>query len=401
MSTNTAPAGPGFFGKTHYAVLGLAGLSHFLNDATQSLLVPSYPLFKDGFGLNFTQVGLITLTYQLTASLLQPAVGWFTDKHPLPFSLPVGMVFSLSGLLLLSAAPSYEVLLIAVALLGVGSSVFHPESSRVARLASGGQFGLAQSMFQVGGNAGTSIGPLLAAAVVIPFGQRSLSWFAVLPLAGICVLIYVSLWARGQTRRNKAKAAPPAAPPVPKKTVERTLAVMLVLMFSKYFYVASITSYFLFYLTSTFNIPEEAAQVRLFLFLAALAAGTLVGGPLGDRIGRKYVIWVSILGITPFTLALPYANLFWTTALIVVIGFTLASAFPSMVVFAQELMPGHVGAVAGLFFGMSFGLGGIGAAVLGKVADVYGIATVYHLCSYLPLLGLMAVFLPNLKEKRP
>ena len=400
MSTHAAPAGPGFFGKTHYAVLGLAGLAHFLNDATQSLLVPSYPLFKDGFGLSFTQVGFITLTYQLTASLLQPAVGWFTDRHPLPFSLPVGMLFSLSGLLLLSMAPSYEILLVAVALLGVGSSVFHPESSRLARMASGGQFGLAQSMFQVGGNAGTSIGPLLAVAVVIPFGQRSLSWFAVLPLAGVCVLIYISLWAKGQARLNRAKAAPPAAPPVPRKTVTRTLAVMLALMFSKYFYVASITSYFLFYLTSTFGISEEAAQLRLFVFLAALAAGTLVGGPLGDRIGRKYVIWVSILGITPFTLALPYANLLWTGVLIFVIGFTLASAFPSMVVFAQELMPGHVGAVAGLFFGMSFGMAGIGAAVLGKVADVYGIATVYHLCSYLPFLGLLAIFLPNLKEKR-
>ena len=400
MSTDRVSAGPDFFGKTHYAVLGLAGLSHFLNDATQSLLVPSYPLFKDSFGLSFTQIGLITLTYQLTASLLQPAVGWFTDRHPLPFSLPVGMVFSLSGLLLMSVAPSYHFLLVAVALLGVGSSVFHPESSRVARLASGGQFGLAQSMFQVGGNAGTSIGPLLAAAVVIPFGQRSLSWFAVLPLAGICLLIYISRWARGQTRLNRAKAAPPAAPPVPRNIVTRTMAVLLILIFSKYFYLASITSYLIFYLTSTFGISDQAAQIHLFVFLFAVASGTLVGGPIGDRIGRKYVIWVSILGITPFTLALPYANLFWTTVLIFVIGFTLASAFPSMVVFAQELMPGHVGAVSGLFFGLSFGIAGIGAAVLGRVADVYGIATVYHLCSYLPLLGLAAVFLPNLKEKR-
>ena len=302
MSTDRVSAGPDFFGKTHYAVLGLAGLSHFLNDATQSLLVPSYPLFKDSFGLSFTQIGLITLTYQLTASLLQPAVGWFTDRHPLPFSLPVGMVFSLSGLLLMSVAPSYHFLLMAVALLGVGSSVFHPESSRVARLASGGQFGLAQSMFQVGGNAGTSIGPLLAAAVVIPFGQRSLSWFAVLPLAGICLLIYISRWARGQTRLNRAKAAPPAAPPVPRNIVTRTMAVLLILIFSKYFYLASITSYLIFYLTSTFGISDQAAQIHLFVFLFAVASGTLVGGPIGDRIGRKYVIWVSILGITPFTL---------------------------------------------------------------------------------------------------
>ena len=400
MSTDAAPAGSGFFGKTHYRILGLTGLGHFLNDATQSLLVPVYPMFKDTFSLNFTQVGLITLTYQITASILQPAVGRFTDKHPLPFSLPVGMAFSLSGLLLLAFAPSYELLLMGAALLGIGSSVFHPESSRMARMASGGQFGLAQSVFQVGGNAGSSIGPLLAAAVIIPFGQKSISWFAVLPLAGICVLIVISLWARKQTRLNNVLAARPAAPPVPRRVVVRTLAVLLALIFSKYFYIASITSYLIFYLTSTFNISVQSAQVHLFVFLAAVAAGTLIGGPVGDRIGRKYVIWVSILGIAPFTLALPYANLFWTTVLIFIIGFTLASAFPSMVVFAQELMPGHVGAVAGLFFGMSFGMAGIGAAVLGKVADVHGIATVYHICSYLPLLGLLAIFLPNIRETR-
>ena len=400
MSTDAAPAGSGLFGKTHYRVLLLTGLGHFLNDATQSLLVPVYPMFKDTFSLNFTQVGLITLTYQITASILQPAVGRFTDKHPLPFSLPVGMAFSLSGLLLLAFAPSYELLLLGAALLGIGSSVFHPESSRMARLASGGQFGLAQSVFQVGGNAGSSIGPLLAAAVIIPFGQKSISWFAVLPLAGICVLIVISLWARKQTRLNNVLAARPAAPPVPRRVVVRTLAVLLALIFSKYFYIASITSYLIFYLTSTFNISVQSAQVHLFVFLAAVAAGTLIGGPVGDRIGRKYVIWVSILGIAPFTLALPYANLFWTTVLIFIIGFTLASAFPSMVVFAQELMPGHVGAVAGLFFGMSFGMAGIGAAVLGKVADVHGIATVYHICSYLPLLGLLAIFLPNIRETR-
>ena len=400
MSTDAAPAGSGLFGKTHYRVLLLTGLGHFLNDATQSLLVPVYPMFKDTFSLNFTQVGLITLTYQITASILQPAVGRFTDKHPLPFSLPVGMAFSLSGLLLLAFAPSYELLLMGAALLGIGSSVFHPESSRMARLASGGQFGLAQSVFQVGGNAGSSIGPLLAAAVIIPFGQKSISWFAVLPLAGICVLIVISLWARKQTRLNNVLAARPAAPPVPRRVVVRTLAVLLALIFSKYFYIASITSYLIFYLTSTFNISVQSAQVHLFVFLAAVAAGTLIGGPVGDRIGRKYVIWVSILGIAPFTLALPYANLFWTTVLIFIIGFTLASAFPSMVVFAQELMPGHVGAVAGLFFGMSFGMAGIGAAVLGKVADVHGIATVYHICSYLPLLGLLAIFLPNIRETR-
>ena len=400
MSTDTAPAVPGLLGKTHYKILGLTGMSHFLNDATQSLLVPLYPLFKSAFALSFTQVGLITLTYQLTASLLQPAVGRFTDKHPLPFSLPVGMAFSLSGLLLLATAPTYHLLLVAAALLGIGSSVFHPESSRMARLASGGQFGLAQSIFQVGGNAGSSVGPLLAAAVIIPFGRGSISWFAVLPLAGIFLLTRISLWAKRQTRLNKVLAAPSDVPPVPRNIVARTMTVLLLLIFSKYFYLASITSYLIFYLTSTFGISDQAAQIHLFVFLFAVAAGTLVGGLIGDRIGRKYVIWASILGITPFTLALPYADLFWTTVLILVIGFTLASAFPSMVVFAQELMPGHVGAVSGLFFGLSFGIAGIGAAVLGKVADVYGIATVYHLCSYLPLLGLLAVFLPNLKERR-
>ena len=400
MSMNTAPASPGFFGKTHYRILGLMGLTHFLNDATQSLLMPVYPMFKDTFSLTFTEVGLITLTYQLTASLLQPAVGRFTDKHPLPFSLPVGMAFSLSGLLLLSVAPSYSVLLLAAALLGIGSSVFHPESSRMARLASGGQFGLAQSIFQVGGNAGSSVGPLLAAAVIIPFGQGSISWFSVLPLAGIGLLIHTSLWATKQARLKTILAAPPDAPAVPRKLVIRTMAVLLILIFSKYFYMASISSYLIFYLTSTFGVTVQSAQVHLFVFLFAVAAGTLIGGPVGDRIGRKYVIWVSILGITPFTLALPYADLFWTTVLIFIIGFTLASAFPSMIVFAQELMPGHVGAVAGLFFGLSFGMAGIGAAVLGKVADTYGIATVYHFCSYLPLLGLFAVFLPNLKENR-
>lgn len=400
MSTDAAPARPGFFGKTHYRILALTGTGHFLNDATQSLLVPVYPMFKDVFSLNFTQVGLITLTYQITASLLQPAVGRFTDKHPLPFSLPAGMAFSLSGLLLLAFAPSYAFLLAGAALLGIGSSVFHPESSRLARLASGGRFGLAQSIFQVGGNAGSSVGPLLAAAVIIPFGQRSISWFAVLPLAGICLLFFISLWARKQTALKKVMAAPPAGPPVPRSVVFRTLAVLLALIFSKYFYIASITSYLIFYLTSTFAISVQAAQIHLFIFLAAVAAGTLIGGPAGDRIGRKYVIWVSILGIAPFTLALPYANLFWTTVLIFIIGFTLASAFPAMVVMAQELMPGHVGAVAGLFFGMSFGMAGIGAAVLGRVADAYGIATVYHLCSFLPLLGLLAVFLPNIREER-
>ena len=390
----------GLFEKTKYKVLGAVSASHFLNDATQSLLVPIYPMLKSNFSLSFTQIGLITLTYQITASLLQPMVGFYTDKRPQPYSLPVGMSFSLVGLMILAFAPAYHWLLLGAALVGMGSSVFHPESSRVARMAAGGQFGLAQSVFQVGGNAGSSIGPLMAAAVIIPNGQWSLSWFAVLPITGIIILFQVSKWASGQRRKASTLAAAPQKSSLPRKTVIRTLAVLLALVFSKYFYMASITSYFIFYLIHKFGISVQSAQVHLFIFLFAVAAGTILGGPVGDRIGRKYVIWVSILGITPFTLALPYMDLFWTSILIFIIGFILASAFSAIVVFAQELMPGHVGMVAGLFFGLSFGLGGVGAAVLGNLADSHGIEFVYRLCSYLPLFGLLAIFLPNLQEKK-
>lgn len=390
----------GLFEKTKYKVLGAVSASHFLNDATQSLLVPTYPMLKSNFSLSFTQIGLITLTYQITASLLQPMVGFYTDKRPQPYSLPVGMSFSLVGLMILAFAPAYHWLLLGAALVGIGSSVFHPESSRVARMAAGGQFGLAQSVFQVGGNAGSSVGPLMAAAVIIPNGQWSLSWFAVLPITGIIILLQVSKWASGQRRKAKTLAVAPQKAPLPRKTVVRTLAVLLALVFSKYFYMASITSYFIFYLIHKFGISVQSAQLHLFIFLFAVAAGTILGGPVGDRIGRKYVIWVSILGVTPFTLALPYMDLFWTSILIFIIGFILASAFSAIVVFAQELMPGHVGMVAGLFFGLSFGLGGVGAAVLGNLADSHGIEFVYRLCSYLPLFGLLAIFLPNLREKK-
>jgi FSR family fosmidomycin resistance protein-like MFS transporter len=398
MSVDTAAAGS-LPGKTHYSVLRLSGLTHFLNDATQSLLLPLYPLFKSEFALSFSQLGMISLTYQLTASLLQPAVGAFTDRRPAPFFLPAGMAYSLSGLLLMSVAKSYGILLLAAALLGIGTSVFHPESSRVARLASGGRFGLAQSIFQVGGNIGSSVGPLLVAAVILPFGLSSVSWFAVLPLLGICLLIRVSLWVKKQVRQAGDRSARVFASALPRKTVIRTLIILLFLILSKNFYVVSITNYFVFHLTSNFSISDYDAQLLLFAFLVSVAAGTLAGGPIGDRIGRKYVIWASILGIAPFTLFLPYADLFWTRILIVIIGFTLASAFPAIVVFAQELLPGHVGTVAGLFFGVGFGIGGIGAATLGKVADVHGIALVYQICSYLPLLGLLAAFLPNIKGK--
>lgn len=394
-TVNTVESKP----QTKFKVLGAISLSHFLNDATQSLIMALYPMLKGNFNLSFIQIGLITLTFQLTASVLQPLVGYYTDRHPQPYSLPVGMSFTLAGLLLLSVAPSYPWLLMAAALVGTGSSIFHPESSRMARMASGGRFGLAQSIFQVGGNAGSSAGPLLAAAVILPFGQGSLGWFSLFPLLAIIVLLQVSKWASRQKRSGGGRKVV-AGHELPRKVVIRTLIVLLVLVFSKAFYLASITSYFMFYLMHKFDISERSAQMYLFTFLFAVAAGTLIGGPIGDRIGRKWVIWVSILGVAPFTLAMPYVNLFWTGILAFTIGIILASAFSAIVVFAQELVPGKVGTIAGLFFGLSFGLGGIGAAVLGELADRYGIDFVYVICSFLPLLGMFTVFLPNLKEKR-
>lgn len=383
---------------TRYKVLLGVSTAHFLNDTIQALLVPSYPLLKDSFSLTFTQIGIITLTYQITASLLQPVVGQFTDRHPQPYSLAFGMACTMTGLLLLAFTPSYHWLIVGACVLGTGSSIFHPESSRVARLASGGRFGLAQSIFQVGGNAGSSFGPLLVAAVIIPYGQRSLSWFAVLPVAGIALLIWIGNWTKRQDRRvgTKTRVIPP--PLVSRKVLIRTFVVLLVLIFSKYVYMASINSYLIFYLTSKFGVTVQTSQLLLFVFFFAMAAGTIIGGPLGDRIGRKYVIWLSILGVAPFTLALPYVGFAATAVLVLLIGLVLSSAFSAIVVFAQELVPGRVGTVAGLFFGLSFGMGGIGAAVLGRVADAYGIEFVYHICSYLPLLELAAVFLPNISH---
>ena len=384
---------------THYNILLAVSLGHFLNDTVQSLLVPTYPVIKENFGLNFTRIGLITLAYQITASLLQPIVGHYTDRHPQPYSLAVGMVCTLTGLTTLAFAPSYFWLIVGACVLGTGSSVFHPESSRIARMASGGRFGTAQSIFQVGGNAGSSAGPLLAAAVVIPHGQWSLSWFAVLPLAGFALMIKIGGWAKRQGRIAGRKLGPPPAPLVSRPVLIRTFAALLALIFSKYFYIASITSYFIFYLTGKFAVSVQQAQLVLFVFLFAMAAGTVLGGPIGDRIGRKWVIWLSILGAAPFTLALPYVGLTATCVLVFIIGFVLSSAFAAIVVFAQELVPGRVGTVAGLFFGMSFGMGGIGAGVLGWLADHYGIEYVYHLCSYLPLLGFCAILLPKVPDK--
>lgn len=396
-STLATPASTA--GETRYKVLAAISLSHFLNDLLQSLIVAIYPLLKGNYDLNFTQIGLLTLTYQITASLLQPVVGWYTDRHPKPFSLVIGMGSTLTGLLLLSHAPTFPLLLLGAAVVGVGSSIFHPESSRVARMASGGRHGLAQSIFQVGGNGGTAMGPLLAAAIVLPYGQGSLAWFAIIALIAMAVLFRVGQWYQHQHRSQKHRAAPPDNG-LSRRRIALTLGVLLLLITSKYFYLASLTSYYTFYLMEHFGLGVQSAQLHLFIFLFAVAAGTVLGGPIGDRIGRKQVIWFSILGVAPFTLLLPHANLLWTSVLSFIIGFILASAFSAIIVYAQELIPGKVGTVSGLFFGFAFGIAGVGAAVLGRLADHYGISYVYELCAWLPLAGVITVFLPNLRSPR-
>jgi FSR family fosmidomycin resistance protein-like MFS transporter len=385
-----------------FKVLGAISFSHFLNDTIQSLIFAIYPLLKASFALSFVQIGAISLVYQITASLLQPMVGFYTDRHPRPYSLAFGMGCTLCGLLVLAMAWDYRVLLIAAAMVGMGSSIFHPESSRVARMASGGQYGLAQSIFQVGGNAGTAMGPLLAAWIIIPGGQRSIMWFSLLAMLAIMILVKVGDWykRRRTCKGGKSKGPSDAKSAFSRRTVAISLLVLLVLIFSKYFYLASITNYFTFYLMYRFHLPMQQAQYHLFAFLFAIALGTIIGGPIGDRIGRKKVIWLSIVGAAPFTLALPYANLTWTGILAFAGGFTLASAFSAILVFAQELMPGKVGAISGLFFGLAFGMAGIAAAVLGKLADMYGIGFVYHICSYLPLLGMLTIFLPDIRLKK-
>ena len=382
--------------RTAFKVLGAISFSHFLNDTMQSLKIAIYPIFKAQFHLDFGQIGMITLAFQFTASLLQPLVGFYTDRRPMPFSLSLGMGCTLLGLLTLSQAASFPMLLVAAALVGTGSAIFHPESSRVARMASGGRHGLAQSIFQVGGNAGAAFGPLLAAWVVLPHGQRSIALFSLIALLAMIVLAGVGVWYGHQNRRPKRQAATELHA-LPRRSVLTTLGVLLALIFSKFFYLASINSFLIFYLMHHYQIGTQAAQYHLFYFLFAVAAGTLLGGPIGDRIGRKQVIWMSILGVAPFTLALPYVGLEASVALTMIIGFMLASAFPAMIVYAQELIPGRVGTISGLFFGLAFGLAGVGAAVLGQVADRWGIDVVYHVCSFLPLLGLLAVFLPDLR----
>ncbi len=373
---------------------------HLLNDCVQAVLPAIYPLLKDEFALSFTQVGLITLTFQCTASLLQPWIGLTTDKRPIPFLLPAGMCVTLGGVALLSVAGSFAMLLLAAGMIGVGSSTFHPEASRVARLASGGRFGFAQSLFQVGGNLGSAFGPLLAAAIIVGRGQGKIAWLMLLVLLAVVVLVGVSRWYAGHLRSVTRKLAVHAGTGLPRAQVLRALTVLALLVFSKYIYMSSLSSYYTFFLIEKFAVSVESAQMYLFLFLAAVAAGTFAGGPIGDRIGRKRVIWFSILGAAPFALALPYADLFWTAVLSVVIGLVMSSAFSAIVVFAQELVPNKIGMIAGLFFGLMFGISGIGAAVMGAIADRTGIEYVYRIASYLPLLGILAVLLPRTEAAR-
>ena len=380
---------------TSLPVLITLSLCHLLNDLLQALLPAIYPMLKEDFGLSFAQIGLITLASQVTSSLLQPVVGFYTDRNPQPFSLAIGMMFTLTGLLLLAFGQHFAVILLAAAIAGVGSSIFHPESSRIARLASGGRHGFAQSLFQTGGNVGTSFGPLLAALIVLPRGRSSLAWFSAIAIVALTLLWRIGQW-YARLRLERAKAGTPRMAPQPiDARARKALAVLLALVFSKYIYLASLSSYFMFFLIDRFHISVGSAQLHLFAFLGAVGAGTFIGGPIGDRFGRKYVIWGSILGVLPFTLALPYVSLFWTGVLSVIIGLILASAFSAILVFAQELVPGRVGLVAGLFFGFAFGIGGLGAAALGRLADAYGIVTVYHVCAFLPALGLLAAWLPD------
>lgn len=389
-----------FAQRTVISVLIGISVSHMLNDIVQSLIPAIYPIVKDKFALSFAQIGIITLCFQLTASILQPFVGRYTDKHPQPYSLILGMGFTLAGILALWGAGSYITLLGAVMLVGMGSSIFHPESSRIANAASGGKRGLAQSVFQLGGTFGSSLGPLLAALIVVPFGLHSLGWFAVIPIIGILVLLRVGKWyKRTSAIRTRRPSKAPVPHGIPRATVRRSVAILLVLVFSKQFYLASMSSYYTFYLMGKFGLSVQDAQIHLFIFLFAAALGTLIGGPVGDRYGRKYVIWFSILGSAPFTLLLPHAGLVWTGILAAIIGLVLSSAFSAILVYAQELVPGKVGMVSGLFYGFSFGMAGIGSALLGALADQTSIEFVFHVCAFLPLIGLAATFLPRVHER--
>jgi len=389
--------------QTAIAVLAAISVCHLLNDVIQSLIVALYPMIKETLALDFRQIGLITFTFTFTASLLQPVVGYVTDRHPTPYSLVAGMGCSLLGLIIAAFASTYGLVLVAVGLIGMGSSVFHPESSRVARLASGGQHGLAQSVFQVGGNFGTALGPLLAAFIVLPYGQRSIAWFSAVALIGMIMLAGIGSWYGKTLKLNRGPAHPSEREAIHELThgkVRKSVTILMALTFSKDFYLVSITSFYTFYLIHTFGLSVQSAQLYLFLFLFAVAAGTVIGGPIGDRIGTRRVIWWSIFGVLPFTLALPYVGLLGTAILSVIIGLILASAHPAIIVYAQSLIPGRVGMVAGLFFGLAFGVAGIGAAFLGWLADATSITFVYHVCAFLPAIGLLAAFLPEMAKPR-
>lgn len=385
--------------KTVFSILFSIAFAHLLNDLLQAVIPAAYPILKDNYNLNFTQIGLITFSYQMAASLLQPFVGFYTDKHPKPYSQIIGMVFTFAGIVLLSYAASFPIILLSVVLVGIGSSIFHPESSRVSFLASGGKRGLAQSIFQIGGNTGTAIGPLLIAWIVVPHGQEYIVYFAAIAVLAMAVLWRIAQWYQRHLNLTAKKKPVIVMPDLSPTRVVITVIILLILIFSKYFYIASLSSYFTFYLIEKFNVSVKDAQFYLFIFLAAVAVGTLLGGPLGDKFGRKYVIWFSVLGVAPFALFLPYADLFWTSVLSVVIGLLLASAFPAILVYAQELLPKKLGMVSGLFYGFAFGMGGLGSAILGNIADHQGILYVYDICAYLPLIGIIAMFLPNLKKK--
>jgi len=403
FTNTTAIDTKGIAQQTIFSILFTISFTHLLNDMLQAVIPAVYPVMKAKFHLTFTQIGLITFTYQLTASILQPFVGFYTDKRPRPYSLAVAMGFTLLGLVAVSLASSFINILLAVSLIGVGSSIFHPESSRVAHLASGGKKGLAQSIFQLGGNAGSAIGPLLAAIIVVPYGQFYIIWFSLAAILGILILSRVAKWYQEQLAikaLNKNIVKEEIQHHLSKNRVVLSLGILLVLIFSKYFYMASMTSYYTFYLMDKFNVSVQQSQIYLFAFLGAVAAGTLIGGPLGDRFGRKYIIWISILGAAPFTLLLPYVSLFWTGALSVVIGLIISSAFSAILVYATELVPGKVGMIAGLFFGFAFGMGGLGSAILGKLADQTSIEYVFKICAFLPLIGIFTGFLPNIEGSK-
>lgn len=386
--------------QTIFSILFTISFTHFINDMLQAVIPAVYPILKTKFSLTFTEIGLITLTYQLTASILQPFIGFYTDKKPRPYSLAVGMGFTLVGLAAVALASSFINILFAVSLIGIGSSIFHPESSRVAHLASGGKRGLAQSIFQLGGNAGSAVGPLLAALIVVPYGQFNIIWFCLAAIVGIVILSGIAKWYQEHLNLkalNKSAVTEEKHHSLSRRKVIFSLGILLVLIFSKYFYMASISSYYTFYLIDKFHLSVQESQIYLFAFLGAVAAGTLFGGPLGDRFGRKYIIWISILGVAPFTLLLPYVSLFWTGILSVIIGLILSSAFSAILVYATELVPGKVGLIAGLFFGLAFGMGGLGSAILGKLADATSIEYVFKICAFLPLIGILTSLLPNIE----